>query len=271
VKRTIPGHCHWPQPYSGHSGNFSAVNYAAYEVSGKSRYDQVQLSDRVGIATPLMIIDTELYAMDNSRLWAVQTSLDLENWSIDDWSPSGPSDQWRFTQHANGGHGGSPAVLLEGGVEMLIGNNFTALQISELENLIEIKIQRTLQAYFGTSATGGSHQNRGGLIPSRVESRRHTAQQPRNFTALRSSLRLSRGLHRLPSNESLKKSTEMQSDSKDDEPVPVTPLVHESTQRPSLDSTGKNISVVVGGFFAFFATFGTPDIHGITSLSRNHG
>jgi hypothetical protein len=204
--------------------------------------------------------------MDNSRLWAVETSMDLENWTVDDWSASTSMEGRRFPPNANGYHRGSSATMLERGVGLLDGNNFTASQIIELENVIERTIQRTLQTYFGAPARRNSDRSRGSSIPDEVESARHPffrSHQQRgishNFASIRSSLRLPRGLHRLPSNENIKKSVEMQSEPKGNEPVPVIPLVHESTQRATLDSNAKNISVLVGGFFAYFATFGKRD------------
>jgi hypothetical protein len=203
--------------------------------------------------------------MDNSRLWAVETSLDLENWTAEDWNASTTSiDGQRFARPANAYHGGSSAAMLERGVRLLDGDNFTASQIIELENVIESTIQRTLQTYFGTSARA-SGRIQGSLTPEEVESATHPFFRTRpqsqhrvstNFANIRSSIRSPRGLQRLSSNDTLRKSREMESESKDREPVPLVPLIRDRAPRPTPDSNAKNISVLIGGFFAYFATFG---------------
>ena len=212
-----------------------------------------------------MTSNVELSTMDNSRLWAVETSLDLENWTAEDWNASTTSiEGQRFARPANAYHGGSSTAMLERGVRLLDGDNFTASQIIELENVIESTIQRTLQAYFGTSAHA-SGRNQGSLTPDEMESATHPFFRTRpqsqrrvstNFAAIRSSLRSPRGLQRLSSNDTLRKSREMQPESKGSEPAPIVPLSHERNPRSTPDSNAKNISVLVGGFFAYFATFG---------------
>jgi hypothetical protein len=219
--------------------------------------------------------------MDNARLWAVQTSFDLEHWSMDDWSATNSIEQNRSAP-ANGDHdpnsGSSAAALLAPGVGMLSGNgsHFTPGQITELENAIESSMQRSLQRYF--EGTQGSAERAGGRWGLNVEGREsgrrvvgfgggvgvgrnqthslsHSFRFPPSFAALkfRSSSRQSRGLHRLNSNEVIGITENMNSESNKEREA-VQPVVPPPTVASDLNR--RSILVVIGGFFAYFATFG---------------
>jgi hypothetical protein len=205
--------------------------------------------------------------MDNARVWAAQTSFDLEHWSMDDWSATNSIEQNRAAP-ASGHHahdGGSAAALLEPDMGMLGGSNFTPIQMIELENVIDRTMQRSLQRYFegaaGNRRAGGrwglnadARESGAGAV-GRNQAHPHSFRLPPNFAALkvRSSLRQPRGLHRLQSNEDMEISENMNSESNKE-----SQAVKQETPPPvaATDLNGRSILVVIGGFFAYFATFG---------------